>query len=244
MMRTAVVTGVLAGAVLAGGLAACDSSPKPKAGSYTVQSVQAGLITTKDLGPGTIQIDESEQHIGAHVIYTPPDSVPTCPYVQRADTVTSQVAPAVELAGSNSTGRFVVGPRDPARNPLATVTQGALVFKTSLLAAKGMDQVNAETAKCPSAFTIFGGPPQIVGDYKINSRPFELDGWRGFAQQLVHTFPADVDPETYDDLVTVVVHRANAILYVGYAQTKKVGQRADSATKVRSALDHTLDRLG
>ena len=84
----------------------------------------------------------------------------------------------------------------------------------------------------------------IVGDYKINSRSFELNGWRGFAQQLVHTFPAGVDPETYDDLVTVVLHRANAILYVGYAQTKTVGDRADSAKKVRAALEHTLKRLG
>jgi hypothetical protein len=243
VMTTRLVTAALAGVVLAGCLAACDGSPKPKASSYTVQSVKAGFITTGDLGAGTIQVDDSD-HTGAHIIYTPPDSVPTCPYVQRADDVTGNVPPAVELPGSNSTGRFVVGPRDPAKTPLATVTQGALVFKTSALADNGMNQVDTETAKCPSAFTILGGPPVIIGNYTINSRPFELNGWRGFAQQLVHTFPADVDPETYDDLVTVVVHRANAILYIGYAQTKKVGDRADSAPKVRAALDHTLKRLG
>lgn len=237
------MTAALAGVVAAAGLAACDSSQKPKASSYTVQSVKTGFITTGDLGAGTIQVDDSG-HTGAHIIYTPPDSVPTCPYVQRADTVTGNVAPAVELPGSNSTGRFVVGPRDPAKTPLATVTQGALVFTTAALADKGMDQVNAESAKCPGAFSILGGPPVIIGDYKINSRPFELGGWRGFAQQLVHTFPAGVDPDTYDDLVTVVVHRANAILYVGYEQTKKVGERADSAAKVRDALAHTLERLG
>lgn len=242
-MTTRILTAALAGAVLAGSLAACGSSPKPKAGSYSVQSVKAGFISTGDLGTGTIQVDDSD-HAGAHIIYTPPDSVPTCPYVQRADDVTGNVPPAVELPGSNSTGRFVVGPRDPAKTPLATVTQGALVFKTSALADKGMDQVNTETAKCPSTFTILGGPPVIIGDYKINSRSFELNGWRGFAQQLVHTFPAGVDPETYDDLVTVVLHRANAILYVGYAQTKNVGDRADSAKKVRAALEHTLKRLG
>lgn len=232
----------LAGAVLAAGLAGCDSSPKPKASSYTVQSVKAGFITTGDLGAGTIQVDDSG-HAGAHIIYTPPDSVPTCPYVQRADNVTGNVAPAVELPGSNSTGRFVVGPRDPAKTPLATVTEGALVFASSALADKGMDQVNVQTARCPGAFTILGGPPVIIGDYKINNRSFDVSGWRGFAQQLVHTFPADVDPETYDDLVTVVVHRANAIIYVGYEQTKKVGERADSATKVRAALQRTLARL-
>ena len=241
-MTIRLVTAALAGAVL-GGLAGCHSAPARKASSYTVQSVRAGFITTGDLGAGTIQVDDSG-HGGAHIIYTPPDSVPTCPYVQRADNVSGNVPPAVELPGSNSTGRFVVGPRDPAATPLATVTQGALVFTTSALADKGMDQVNAQTAKCPSAFTILGGPPVIVGDYKINNRPFELSGWRGFAQQLVHTFPAGVDPDTYDDLVTVVVHRANAILYVGYEQTKKVGERADSATKVRTALERTLNRLG
>lgn len=242
-MTTRLLTAALAGAVLAGGLAGCGSSPKPKASSYSLQSVKAGFISTGDLGAGTIQVDDSG-HTGAHIIYTPPDSVPTCPYVQRADDVTGNVSPAVELPGSNSTGRFVVGPRDPAKTPLATVTQGALVFKTSALADKGMDQVNTETAKCPSAFSILGGPPVIIGDYKINSRSFELNGWRGFAQQLVHTFPAGVDPDTYDDLVTVVLHRANAILYVGYAQTKNVGDRADSATKVRAALQRTLKRLG
>jgi hypothetical protein len=83
-----------------------------------------------------------------------------------------------------------------------------------VLADQGMDRVQAAAAKCPAAFTILGGPPVIVGNYKTNSRPFRLGEWQGFAQQLVHTFPSDVDPGTYDDLVTVVVRKANAILYV------------------------------
>jgi hypothetical protein len=86
--------------------------------------------------------------------------------------------------------------------------------------------------------------PPIVGNYKTNSRPFQLSEWQGFAQQLVHTFPPGVDPGTYDDLVTVVVRKANAIVYVGFEQTKQTGQRADSASRVKDALKVALGRLG
>jgi hypothetical protein len=44
--------------------------------------------------------------------------------------------------------------------------------------------------------------------------------------------------------VTVVVGKANAILYVGFEQTKQTGQRADSATKVKDAMKVALGRLG
>ncbi len=225
-------------------LVACGGSPKKHGPQppYTVSSVKAGFITTGDLGQGAIEVNDSGH--GAHIIYTPPDSVPTCPYVQRADDVTVAVAPALELAGSNSTGRFVVGPRAPAETPLPVVTEGALVFKTDGLAAQGMTKVQAEAAKCPDAFTILGGPPEIVGNYTTNGRPFQLGEWHGFAQQLVHTYPSNVDPGTYDDLVTVVVSKANAILYVGFAQTKQTGQRADSASKVKDAMKIALGRLG
>jgi hypothetical protein len=60
----------------------------------------------------------------------------------------------------------------------------------------------------------------------------------------VHTSPPDVNPDTYDDLVTVVVHKANAILYVGYTQIKTVGQRADTDKKVEALMTKTLARLG
>ena len=240
MTRTALAI-VLACALLAG----CASSSPKKHGPpppYTVTSVKTGFITTGDLGAAAIQVDDSGH--GNHVIYTPPDSIPTCPYVQRADDVQTKVEPALELAGGNSTGRFVVGPSDPSRTPLPVVTEGALVFKTEVLADQGMDKVQAEAAKCPAAFTILGGPPVIVGNYKTNSRPFQLGDWEGFAQQLAHTYPSEVDGGTYDDLVTVVVHKANAILYIGFEQTKQTGQRADSATKVKDAMKVALGRLG
>jgi hypothetical protein len=240
MTRTCLAI-VLACAVIAG----CSSGAAKKHGPtppYTVTSVKTGFITTGDLGAGAIEVDDSGH--SNHIVYTPPDSIPTCPYVQRADDVTADVSPALELAGGNSTGRFVVGPRDASQTPLPVVTEGALVFKTDVLADTGMDKVQAEAAKCPAAFTILGGPPVIVGDYKTNSRPFQLGEWQGFAQQLVHTFPSGVDPGTYDDLVTVVVRKANAIVYVGFEQTKQTGQRADSASKVKDAMKVALGRLG
>lgn len=234
---------LLAAVLVAAALASCDSgSPKKARAPFTVTSVKAGFVTPADLGDGAVEFADIGH--GAHIVYTPPDSIPTCPYVQRADDVAKPVAPALELPGGNSTGRIIVAPRDASKTPLPVVTEGALVFKTETLAVTAMRQVLTESAKCPASFTILGGPPVIVGDYKVTSRPFELAGWRGFAQHLAHTLPPGVDAETYDDLVTVVVHKANAILYVGLSQTKRVGERADSEQRVRSALDRTLHRIG
>lgn len=240
MTRTALLIMTCAVLVACGTGSPAKHGPQPP---YTVNTIKAGFITTGDVGKGAIEIDDSQAHLGAHFTFTAPDSIPTCPYVGRADDV-SDVQSAIELPGGTTTGQFVVGPSDPARTPLPVVTQGAQVFKSDVLADQGMDKVQAAAAKCPAAFTILGGPPVIVGNYKTNSRPFQLGEWQGFAQQLVHTFPSDVDPGTYDDLVTVVVRKANAILYVGYEQTKQTGQRADSATKVKDAMKVALGRLG
>jgi hypothetical protein len=124
-----------------------------------------------------------------------------------------------------------------------------VVFKSTALAVAGMKKVTAEAAKCPRAFTILGGPPQIIGRYTVNSRPIEVQGWQGFAQQLAHTEPRDVDPDFYDDLDTVVLRKANAILYAGFAQVKRLGARADSAAKAQATLAHArpaplIPRLG
>jgi len=124
------------------------------------------------------------------------------------------------------------------------VTQGAVVFKSTALAAAGMKKVTSAAAKCPSAFSVFGGPPQIVGHYTVNSRPIALKGWQGFTQQLAHTSPPDWHAEFYDDLDTVVVRKGNAILYAGFATVKKLGRRADSAAKAQKTMERTLSRLG
>lgn len=224
-------------------LAACGGSGSSGGdGKYTVRSVRRGFVTKADLGKGLIALQDTEH--SNHIIYTPTDSIPTCPYVQRADTVTNGTRAAIELDGGNSTGRFIVGPPNPDRSPIPVVTQGAVVFKSTALAAAGMKQVTAAAAKCPSAFSVFGGPPQILGDYTVNSRPIEVEGWRGFTQQLAHTSPANWHEELYDDLDTVVVRKGNAILYAGFATVKKLGRRADSAAQAQKTLERTLARLG
>ncbi|MEO3868845.1 hypothetical protein ABGB18_08455 [Nonomuraea sp. B12E4] len=233
-----------AGALALGVLAGCSgTAPQPQAKPpYTVDSVRAGLVRPADLGEGAVETEDSDH--GSHVIYTPPNSIPTCPYVQRSEDVKVVVQPAVEPVGGNPTGRFIVGPQRVGPSSLPVVTQGAVVFQSDALAGNTMSAVTTESAKCPEAFSVFGGPPSVVGEYKVGSRPIELNGWKGFAQHLVHTSPPEVNPETYDDLVTVVVHKANAIVYVGYAQIKKVGQRADTDEKIETLMSTTLARLG
>jgi hypothetical protein len=170
--------------------------------------------------------------------------VPTCPYVQRADDApVDSMIPAVELQGGNSTGRWIVGPDQPRPGAAPVVTQGAVVFHNAQLADAGMKKVNAAATKCPGSWTITGGPPQIIGTYTATSRPLELHGWKGFSQQLAHLSPKDVNPDTYDDLVTVVLHKGNAILYAGFAQIKKTGERADSGEKAEQVMKQSLARL-
>ncbi|MBC6459934.1 hypothetical protein [Actinomadura sp. HBU206391] len=239
-LMAAATAAALASAVLAG--CGDDSGKKLTHPPYTVNSVQLGFATAKDIGKGAVQFKDSDH--GSHVIYTPPSSVPTCPYVQRADDTTVQVQPAVELVGGNPTGRFIVGPTNPQRSTLPVVTQGAVVFTTDALADQGMKTVLAEAAKCPGSFTVIGGPPVVVGDYKVNRRSFESAGWTGFAQQLAHTSPPDLNTGTYDDLVTIVAHKSNAVIYLGYAQIHKMGKRADSKEKIEKLMKVTLDRLG
>jgi hypothetical protein len=242
--RVTMVTGGAFAIFAAGVLAGCSSgAPQPLTKPpYTVQSIRSGLVTPGDLGKGATEVEDTDH--GSHVIYTPPNSIPTCPYVQRSEDVQVVVQPAIEPVGGNPTGRFIVGPQRVGPTSLPVVTQGAVVFQSPALAEDTMNTVVAESAKCPDAFGILGGPPSVVGDYKVGSQPIEMNGWKGFSQHLVHTSPPDVNPDTYDDLVTVVVHKANAILYVGYTQIKTVGQRADTDKKVEALMTKTLARLG
>jgi hypothetical protein len=237
---TMVTGGAFAIAVLAGcSGAAPQLLTKPP---YTVNSIRSGLVSPADLGKGATQVEDDDH--ASHVIYTPPNSIPTCPYVQRSEDLKVAVQPAIEPVGGNPTGRFIVGPQRVGPASLPVVTQGAVVFQSPALADDTMNAVVTESAKCPEAFSVLGGPPSVVGDYKVGSRPIEMHGWKGFAQHLVHTSPAGMNMDTYDDLVTVVVHKANAVIYVGYAQIKKVGQRADTDEKVGTLLTTTLARLG
>ncbi len=228
---------VAATIALAGCGGGADSS------GFTQRSIRTGFVKPADLGGKGI-IEFEDDGVAGHIIYTPEDSVPTCPYVQRADDAPHGSTAAVELQGGNSTGRFIVGPNQVTREAPPVVTQGAVVFHNAQLADAGMKKVNATAAKCPSKWTILGGPPQIIGTYTATSRPLELHGWKGFAQQVAHLSPKDVNPDTYDDLVTVVLHKANAILYAGFAQIKNTGERADSGEKAEQIMKRALARLG
>jgi hypothetical protein len=224
-------------------VAGCGGGAGDGQPAYTQRSIKSGFVKPADLGKGTIAFEDTG--VAGHIIYTPEDSVPTCPYVQRADDApVDAMTPAVELQGGNSTGRVIVGPQNPRHDSPPVVTQGAVVFHNAQLADAGMKKVNAAASKCPGSFTILGGPPQIIGSYTVTSRPLELHGWKGFAQQLAHTSPRDVNPDTYDDLVTVVLHKNNAILYAGFAQIKNTGERADSGEKAEQVMKQALERLG
>ncbi|MDP9850164.1 hypothetical protein [Streptosporangium lutulentum] len=238
------VTAFAGGAFAIGVLAGCSSgAPQPLTKPpYTATSVKSGLVTPADLGKGAIEVEDSDH--ASHVVYTPPTSIPTCPYVQRSEDVKVVVQPAIEPVGGNPIGRFIVGPQRVGPTSLPVITQGAVVFQSPALAEDTMNTVVAESAKCPETFGVLGGPPSVVGDYTVGSKPIEMNGWKGFAQHLVHTSPPDMNPDTYDDLVTVVVHKANAIVYVGYAQIKTVGQRADTEEKIETLMTTTLARLG
>src|SRR5690242_4521367 len=227
---------VAATVALAGCGGGTDSS------GFTQRSIKTGFVKPADLGGENIVSFEDDGAAG-HIVYTPEDSVPTCPYVQRADDAPRDSTAAVELQGGNSTGRFIVGPNQVSREAPPVVTQGALVFHTAQLADAGMKKVNAAAAKCPGKWTILGGPPQIIGTYTVTSRPIELHGWKGFSQQLAHLSPKEFNLDTYDDLVTVVLHKGNAILYAGFAQIKKTGERADSGQKAEQVMKHALARL-
>lgn len=225
-------------ALIAAVLAGCGGG----SAGYTKDSVKAGFVKPADLGPGDMVAFEDDGSAG-HIVYTPEDSVPTCPYAQRADDAPAGTTAAVQLQGGNATGRFIVGPGNPRPEAPPVVTQGAVVFQSAQLADAGMKRVNAAAADCPGTFTILGGPPQIVGSYTVNSRPLELDGWKGFSQQLAHTSPPEINEDTYDDLVTVVLHKGNAIIYAGFAQIKRSGERADSGEKAEQIMQRALARL-
>jgi hypothetical protein len=223
-------------------IAASGCGGGAESSGFTESTIKTGFVKPADLG-GKNVIEFEDDGIAGHIIYTPEDSIPTCPYVQRADDAPAGLTAAVQLQGGNSTGRWIVGPSPPTHDTPPVVTQGALVFQSAQLADAGMKKVNSEAAKCPGSFSILGGPPQIVGTYTVTSRPVEMHGWKGFSQQLAHLSPKEVNPDTYDDLVTVVLHKDNAILYAGFAQIKNTGERANSGEKAEQVMKQALARL-
>jgi hypothetical protein len=64
------------------------------------------------------------------------------------------------------------------------------------------------------------------------------------AQQIAHTYPADVDNVYYEDVSHLLVRRANVILYVDVTHRKIIGERSDSAATAHKVLATVLQRLG
>src|SRR4051794_41698343 len=115
-------------------LTGCGGGSGGDAPGYTQRSIKKGFVKPADLGGrGVIAFEDTG--VAGHIIYTPEDSVPTCPYVQRADDApVDAMTPAVELQGGNPTGRFIVGPQNPRRGSPPVVTQGAVVFQNAQIA--------------------------------------------------------------------------------------------------------------
>ena len=94
-------------------LAGCGGGSGEARRATRRRSIKSGFVKPADLG-GKGMIAFEDTGVAGHIIYTPEDSVPTCPYVQRADDApVDAMTPAVELQGGNSTGRFIVGPQNP-----------------------------------------------------------------------------------------------------------------------------------
>src|ERR1700754_4058687 len=112
----------IAAAAVAVGVAGCGGGSGGD--GYTQRSIRTGFVKAADLGKGAIEFEDTGA--AGHIIYTPEDSVPTCPYVQRADDVPPGLVAAVELTGGNATGRFIVAPQNPKIGSPPVVTQGAV----------------------------------------------------------------------------------------------------------------------
>ncbi|WP_066948119.1 hypothetical protein [Microtetraspora fusca] len=209
---------------------------------YTADEVKAAYYTAKDAGEGARDY-WYDRNFHSHTNYVPPSAIQTCPYVQRSDAANAP-SNVVQPVGGEPVGQFAVEPARSTDSRVPYVTQNALVFGSGAIADGAMDEVGSGLAKCPGSYAVNGGPPVILGTYSVTSRPLEVFGWKGYVQQLAHTFPPGMDDVYYEDIAIVVLHRANLILYLDLTQTKIVGDRADSADKARGAVEKVLRRLG
>jgi hypothetical protein len=222
---------------------ACSSDPEPAAEPpYTVETVKSGFLQPGEVGDGMVQAPEGDQH--SHAMYIPPSAVPTCPYVSRSDSLTETVDMYFEPAGAEPTGKFLVQADDYRDTSKPYISQGALVFGSQLLAETAMTSAVGMHENCPREFEVAGAPPEILGTYKVNSRPFQAHGWNGWSQHLVHAYPPGQDDKVYDDQVNVVVQKANAIVFFTYNQVKEIGDVAQGEERIGELLDTALARLG
>jgi hypothetical protein len=209
---------------------------------YTVTTVQHGFIRPAEVADGMVQSKEPDEH--SHAMFIPANAVPTCPYVDRSDTPREPVDMYFEPTGAQPTGKHLVQGQDYRDMSLPYISQGALIFATPDMAKTAMQQATGHHAKCPTAFDITGAPPEILGEYRVSSRPFTAQGWEGWKQHLVHTYPPEQGDDVYDDQVNVVVRKDNAILLFTYNQTMQIGQVAVGEKRIDDLLETALARLG
>jgi hypothetical protein len=227
---------VLAAGVVLGG---CGDSG---ANHYSGAQIKAAYYRASDGGPGLhdYYVDED---FHSHTNYVPVGGLEVCPLAQRSNAPAA--APnAIEPTAAQPVAQFVVEPEEATNISLPSITQGALVFGTSTIAGNGMRAFSTGVSKCPSSYTVTGGPSPILGTYSVNARPLKTSGWDGYTQQIAHTYPAGEDDVYYEDMAHVVLHRANVILYLDLVQKRVIGQRSNSAAKAERAVQTVLKRLG
>jgi hypothetical protein len=210
---------------------------------YTAETVKAGFIAPDEVAKDVMrQITEPDYH--NHSMYIPENAIPTCPYVERSDTPQTTIPMFVEPAGAEPTGKFLVEAKDYRDLSLPYVSQGALIFSSPQMVETAMTAAKEAHALCPDSFEITGGPPEILGTYKVTSRAFSAHGWTGWSQHLVHTYPPHQDDSRYDDQIWIVVAKANAVVYVTYNQIMSIGDVAVGEREVDKLLGTALARLG
>jgi hypothetical protein len=233
-MRALLVLGCVA--VLAG----CGSSDK----GYTAAEVKAAYFRPADFGQPTVSGGFVDPDFHSHSNYVPIGGLEICPLAQRSEAASGNGVNEIEPKAAQPIQQYIVDPKsaDDLRTP--TITQGGLVFGTATIASDGMDAATAAMTKCPSSYTVNGGPAPILGTYSVSMRPIKLDGWSGVSQQIAHTFPTAIDNVYYEDLTHIVVQRSNVILYVDVTHQKIIGERADSGATAQTVLKTVLKRLG
>ena len=222
-------------------LAGCGSDGKS---SYTDKDIKAAYYRVADEAAAARPlVDEywvdDEYH--SHANYVPREALETCPLTQRAN-APSESDYAIEPKAAEPVTEFVVGPKLDTDIRTPSITQGAFVFGTSVIAGNGMQQATDAVAKCPASYVVRGGPSPILGTYSVSSRPLETEGWKGVLQQIAHTNPSD--DVYYEDAAHIIVQRANVILYFDVTHRKIIGERADSSAKAEAVLQTVIKRLG
>ena len=227
-------------AVIAAGCG--DSGDSAVNRHYSVAQLKAAYLRAADTPEPDAGEYWTDPGIHSHADFVPFGSVEICPLTQRANVpVGSAPVHVMTPKGGEPAGQLVLDPEDADDHQTPVITQSALVFGTSAVAQAAMAKVQAAMEKCPASYVVRGGPPQILGSYALNSRPIEIDGWTGVAQQLAHGYQAS--EVYYEDVGHVVLQRDNVILDLLLSHEHVVGDRADSGELAEAAAKTILKRL-